>query len=164
MWALLVAAPPKWTTSKAPGCTPKDPSGRDMGCSNNPSTLTFHKDPIPHVPQEFIQSPAGYTKLRKMFYSNMAKQAQFKKSRDRSAAYDAALNGRSAQPLNPSSDAQPAQPATDYVCDAPRDDAGAAAGAARNRRPEAAVGRRARRRRAGRAVCGRGWCAVSFEL
>ena len=63
MWALLLAAPPKWTTSKAPGCTPKDPSGRDMGCSNNPSTLTFHKDPIPHVPQEFIQSPAGYTKL-----------------------------------------------------------------------------------------------------
>ena len=46
-----------------------------MGCSNNPSTLTFHKDAIPHVPQEFIQSPAGYTKLRKMFYSNMAKQA-----------------------------------------------------------------------------------------
>ena len=67
MWALVLAAPPKWTTSKAPGCTPKDPSGRDMGCSNNPSTLTFHKDPIPHVPQEFIQSPAGYTKLRKMF-------------------------------------------------------------------------------------------------
>ena len=96
MWALLVAAPPKWTTSKAPGCTPKDPSGRDMGCSNNPSTLTYHKDAIPHVPQEFIQSPAGYTKLRKMFYSNMAKQATFKKSRDRSAAYDAALNGRSA--------------------------------------------------------------------
>ena len=59
MWALVLAAPPKWTTSKAPGCTPKDPSGRDMGCSNNPSTLTFHKDPIPHVPQEFIQSPAG---------------------------------------------------------------------------------------------------------
>ena len=58
MWALLLAAPPKWTTSKAPGCTPKDPSGRDMGCSNNPSTLTFHKDAIPHVPQEFIQSPA----------------------------------------------------------------------------------------------------------
>ena len=77
MWALLLAAPPKWTTSKAPGCTPKDPSGRDMGCSNNPSTLTFHKDAIPHVPQEFIQSPAGYTKLRKMFYSNMAKQAQW---------------------------------------------------------------------------------------
>ena len=74
MWPLLLAAPPKWTTSKAPGCTPKDPSGRDMGCSNNPSTLTFHKDAIPHVPQEFIQSPAGYTKLRKMFYSNMAKQ------------------------------------------------------------------------------------------
>ena len=49
MWPLLLAAPPKWTTSKAPGCTPKDPSGRDMGCSNNPSTLTFHKDPIPHV-------------------------------------------------------------------------------------------------------------------
>ena len=59
MWALVLAAPPKWTTSKAPGCTPKDPSGRDMGCSNNPSTLTFHKDAIPHVPQEFIQSPAG---------------------------------------------------------------------------------------------------------
>ena len=77
MWALLLAAPPKWTTSKAPGCTPKDPSGRDMGCSNNPSTLTFHKDPIPHVRQEFIQSPAGYTKLQKMFYSNMAKQAQW---------------------------------------------------------------------------------------
>ena len=57
MWALLVAAPPKWTTSKAPGCTPKDPSGRDMGCSNNPSTLTFHKDAIPHVRQEFIQPP-----------------------------------------------------------------------------------------------------------
>ena len=58
MWALLLAAPPKWTTSKAPGCTPKDPSGRDMGCSNNPSTLTFHKDPIPHVPQEFMPSAA----------------------------------------------------------------------------------------------------------
>ena len=89
-----------------------------MGCSNNPSTLTFHKDAIPHVPQEFIQSPAGYTKLQKMFYSNMAKQASFKKSRDRSAAYDAALNGRSAQPLNPSAEGPPAQPSTDYVPDA----------------------------------------------
>ena len=118
MWALVLAAPPKWTTSKAPGCTPKDPSGRGMGCSNNPSTLTFHKDAIPHVRQEFIQSPAGYTKLQKMFYSNMAKQAQFTKSRDRSAAYDAALNGRSAQPLNPSSEGPPAQPSTDYVPDA----------------------------------------------
>jgi hypothetical protein len=59
MWALVLAAPPKWTTSKAPGCTPKDPSGRDMGCSNNPSTLTFHKDAIPHVRQGRRRRRAG---------------------------------------------------------------------------------------------------------
>ena len=144
MWPLLLGVPPKWTTSKAPGCTPKDPSGRDMGCSNNPSTLTFHKDAIPHVRQEFIQSPAGYTKLRKMFYSNMAKQAQFKKSRDRSAAYDAALNGRSAQPLNPSVDGRRRKGTAAHRKGLPAWRHGLALLGARRRRP-----RRRRRRRAG---------------
>ena len=60
---LTAASPKKKFQDTMPGCSPKGKEGKD-GCSNNPVTLVYHREKVPQVPQEILQSAAGYGLLK----------------------------------------------------------------------------------------------------
>ena len=112
---LAAASPRRSAQSQAPPCVPGDPSGRDLGCKNNPPNLKFHDKPVPHVAQEVVQSPAGYSILKAMFYNNKKKQLTFTKTRDVSSRLSYHPDGKSATPFNPSSNAPRAAADTGFA-------------------------------------------------
>ena len=83
---LTAASPKKKFQDTMPGCSPKGKEGKD-GCSNNPVTLVYHREKVPQVPQEILQSAAGYGLLKKMFNGARNTQIKAAKTKELSAAW-----------------------------------------------------------------------------